>query len=61
MKSSGWIFLTVFCLIRIIGAAAQIVTIVSSRDATADTIALVTSVLGLSPLFMASLGLISRA
>lgn len=47
MKSSRWFFLTIFCLIRIIGAAARIATIVSPNNTTADTIALVTSILGL--------------
>ncbi|KAK5128948.1 hypothetical protein LTR85_000281 [Meristemomyces frigidus] len=61
MKSSGWIFLAIFCLIRIIGSAARIATIINPDAETAYTIALITSVLGLSPLLMASLGLIARA
>ena len=60
-KESGWIFLTTFCLVRIIGAAARIATIVRSDIKTAHTIAEVTSLLGLSPLLMASLGLVSRS
>jgi hypothetical protein len=60
-KESGWIFLTTFCLIRIIGAAARIATIVHPGIKTAYTIAVVTSLLGLSPLLMASLGLVSRS
>ncbi|KAK4550437.1 hypothetical protein LTR36_000015 [Oleoguttula mirabilis] len=61
MKSSGWIFLAIFCLIRIVGSTARIATIVNPDAKTAYTIALITSVLGLSPLLMASLGLIARA
>lgn len=61
MKSSGWILLTIFCIIRIVGSSARIATITNSSGTTAYTIALVCSLLGLSPLLMASLGLISRA
>ena len=61
MKNSGWIFLTIFCIVRIVGASARLATITSPNSNTAYTIALVCSVLGLSPLLMASLGLISRA
>ena len=61
MKSSGWIFLTIFCIVRIVGAAARIATIDNPTSKNAYTIALVCSVLGLSPLLMASLGLIARA
>jgi hypothetical protein len=61
MKSSGWIFLTIFCLVRVIGSAARIATITHPTSKDAYTIALVTTALGLPPLPMASLGLISRA
>lgn len=61
MKSSGWTFLTIFCIVRIVGAAARIATIDNPTSKNAYTIALVCSVLGLSPLLMASLGFIARA
>ena len=61
LKSSGWIFLTIFCVVRIVGASAGLATISKPHSDTPYTIALVCSVLGLSPLLMASLGLISRA
>lgn len=61
MKSSGWVFLTIFCIIRIVGSAARITTITNPTSNDAYTIALICSVLSLSPLLMASLGLISRA
>ena len=60
-KSSGWFFLCIFGLVRIIGAAARLATISHPKTDTAYTIALVCSELGLSPLLMASLGLLSRA
>ncbi len=60
-KGSGWIFLTIFCVIRIIGAGAQLATIDNSNPHTAETIALVAAVLGLSPLLLATLGILARA
>jgi prolipoprotein diacylglyceryltransferase len=60
-KSSGWIFLVTFCMIRIIGAAARVDTIWHPDSHDAYTVALVTSILGLSPLLMASLGLTSQS
>lgn len=60
-KSSGWYFLTVFCIIRVIGAAARLVTISKPQSNGAWTTSLICSALGLSPLFMATLGLLSRA
>jgi hypothetical protein len=58
-KNSGWIFLAIFSLIRIINSGAQIATI-SSQSTTPETIALVTGFLGLSPLLLASLGILAR-
>jgi hypothetical protein len=60
MKGSGWIYLSIFCLLRIIGASAQLASI-SSHSTTPYTIAAVCDAIGLSPLLLASLGLISRA
>lgn len=60
-KSAGWFFLTLFCLVRIVGAAARLCTISNPNSNGAWTASLVCSALGLSPLFMATLGLLSRA
>lgn len=60
MKGSGWIYLSIFCLIRIIGASAQLASI-NSQSTTPYTIAAICDAIGLSPLLLASLGLISRA
>lgn len=60
-KSSGWIFLTIFCVVRIISASSQLATINNTNPKTAYTVAAVTDSIGLSPLLLASLGLISRA
>jgi hypothetical protein len=59
-KNSGWIYLAIFCVVRIINGAAQLATINNSNPATALEIALITGFLGLSPLLLASLGLLSR-
>ena len=59
-KNSGWIFLVIFCILRIVGSCAQLATI-SSTSTTPYTIAAVTDSIGLSPLLLSSLGLLSRA
>ncbi len=59
-REAGWVFLTIFCLIRIIGAGAQLGTINNDHPDTAYTIALITNVLGLSPLLLATLGVVAR-
>ena len=59
-KSSGWILLTTFCIIRIIGCSAQLATITQGDTGTAATIAEVTIAIGFSGLLLASLGLLSR-
>ncbi|KAL7915888.1 hypothetical protein GGI35DRAFT_485358 [Trichoderma velutinum] len=58
-RSSGWIFLTIFSTMRVIGYSAQIATITATSD-TAETIATIAGFLGLSPLLLATLGLLSR-
>jgi hypothetical protein len=58
-RNSGWIFLCIFATIRIVYAGAVLSTI-SNPTETALTIAEITQFLGLSPLLLASLGLISR-
>ncbi|KAH6884243.1 hypothetical protein B0T10DRAFT_551138 [Thelonectria olida] len=59
LKSSGWIFLAIFSAIRIISSSSQIATI-TNKSETAVTISAITSLLGLSPLLLATLGILSR-
>ncbi|KEF58207.1 uncharacterized protein A1O9_06133 [Exophiala aquamarina CBS 119918] len=59
-KSSGWIYLTIFCIVRIVGSVAEFVLISDPTSSGASTTALVCAVLGLSPLLLASLGLLAR-
>lgn len=58
-KSSGWFFLVTFCLTRLIGSCAQLATI-DQMNETAETIALVCTLMGTAPLLLSSLGLLSR-
>ena len=60
-KSSGWIYLTIFCIIRIVGSAAQLALISNPTSDGARTTALICSILGLSPLLLSSLGLLARS
>lgn len=58
-RGSGWIFLTILSTIRVIGCSAQIAT-VTATSGTAETIATIAGFLGLSPLLLATLGILSR-
>lgn len=58
-RSSGWIFLTIFSIIRVVGCSAQIATITATSD-TPETIATILGFLGLSPLLLATLGILTR-
>jgi len=60
-KDAGWLQLSIFCLIRLIGSAAQIVTIHDKSSLTPYIMADVLLVIGLAPLLVASLGFVSRA
>jgi hypothetical protein len=58
-RSSGWIFALLLCLVRIVGACCQLVTYHSqSVDLLEATIILES--IGISPLLLATLGLLSR-
>lgn len=61
MKSFGWTFLGIFCLMRIIGDAARLDLINHPDSSDAYTVYFICSVLGFSPLLLSSLGLIGRA
>jgi hypothetical protein len=58
-KNSGWIYLAIFSIIRIINSSAELATL-SSSNSSAATVAAITGFLGLSPLLLAALGLVSR-
>ena len=58
-RSSGWIYTLVLCLIRIIGACCQIATYHDQSTGLLETAFILDSV-GISPLLLATLGLLSR-
>lgn len=59
-RSAGWMFLIIFCLARIIGAAMQLATISSPNNISLYTGYAILQNVGLSPLMLATLGLLSR-
>jgi hypothetical protein len=59
-RSAGWMFLIIFCLARIIGAAMQLATISSPSNISLYTGYAILQNIGLSPLMLATLGLLSR-
>ncbi|CAG8295179.1 unnamed protein product [Penicillium salamii] len=60
-KSSGWYFFVVFSLARIVGAACYLATIAAPSEVGLYIAWAVCTLLGLSPLILGCLGLLSRA
>ncbi|KFY78564.1 hypothetical protein V499_02308 [Pseudogymnoascus sp. VKM F-103] len=60
-RSSGWIFLVIFCTLRILSGALNLAIINSPTSTSLHTAYLITNSVGLSPLLLASLGLLNRA
>ena len=58
-RSSGWVFTLILCLVRIIGACCQLATYQSETNGLIEAVIILESV-GLSPLLLATLGLLSR-
>lgn len=58
-RSSGWIYTLILCLVRIIGAACQLASYTNNAPSLIKT-ALILDSIGLSPLLLATLGLLSR-
>lgn len=59
-RSSGWWFLIIFTLVRIVGACFQLATINNPTNISLYTGVAVLQTIGLSPLELTSLGLLSR-
>lgn len=59
-RNSGWIFLVIFSLARIIGPSFQLATIHDPTNTDLYTGAAILQSVGLSPLILAALGLLSR-
>ncbi|ELR05241.1 hypothetical protein VC83_05635 [Pseudogymnoascus destructans] len=60
-RSSGWIFLVIFCTLRLLSAAINLALINSPTSTSLHIANSITNSLGLSPLLLASLGLLNRA
>ena len=60
-RDAGWLQLSLFCLIRLMGSAAQIATINDKSSLIPYVMADVLLVVGLAPLLVAALGFVSRA
>jgi hypothetical protein len=58
-RSSGWVFTLVLCLVRIAGACCQLATYHSETTGLIEAIVILDSI-GISPLLLATLGLLSR-
>jgi hypothetical protein len=59
-RQSGWIYLAIFCLIRIIGAVFKIESATHPFSRTDAEWGIIFSSVGLSPLLLASFGLLKR-
>lgn len=60
IKQFAWIYLIIFCGLRIAGAAITILSIKHPTNRTDATWGAILGSIGLSPLFMAILGLLKR-
>lgn len=60
-RSSGWIFLVIFSILRILSAALNLALINSPDSTDLYTAYAITTSVGLSPLLLASLGLLNRS
>lgn len=59
-RQSGWIYLAIFCLVRIVGATFKIESTKNPRSKTDLEWSAILQSVGLSPLLLASLGLLKR-
>ena len=59
-RQSGWIYLSIFCLIRIVGGALGIAAETNPRNTSDLEWSAILGSIGLSPLLLASLGLLKR-
>ena len=59
-RQSGWIYLSIFCLIRIIGGALGIAAARNPSNVSDLEWSAILGSIGISPLLLASLGLLKR-
>jgi hypothetical protein len=58
-RASGWIYTVILCLVRIIGACCQLASY-SNHSSGLITATLIIDSIGISPLLLATLGVLSR-
>jgi len=59
-RQSGWVYLALFCIVRIAGSALKISSTAHPSDLDDEKWAAILQSVGLSPLLLASLGLLKR-
>ncbi len=59
-RSSGWVYTFILCLVRVIGPIFQIVARSNPGNTGLIRAAVTLDAIGISPLFLATLGLLSR-
>lgn len=59
-KQLGWIYLAIFCIIRIAGSAMEIQSVNNPSATNSEEWALILQSVGLSPLLLSTLGLLKR-
>jgi hypothetical protein len=59
-KQLGWIYLTIFCVVRLAGAIFEIKKVHNPTNKTDIEWSMILQSVGLSPLLMATLGLLKR-
>jgi len=58
-RASGWIYTVILCVLRIIGAICQLLTYTDHSTGLLQATSIIDSI-GISPLLLATLGMLSR-
>ncbi|KAF7563754.1 hypothetical protein G7046_g402 [Stylonectria norvegica] len=58
-RASGWVYTLILCLVRIVGAVCQLMTY-SNHSSGLEKTTLIVDSIGISPLLLATLGMLSR-
>lgn len=58
-RTSGWVYTAILCLVRVIGSICQLVSETSPSKNLLEAVLILDSI-GLSPLLLATLGMLSR-
>ena len=58
-RASGWIYTIILCLVRVVGSVCQLLTYSNHSDGLLQATLIIDSI-GISPLLLATLGMLSR-